>query len=106
MALAARKVDGMAVVTVDGPRLDASRAEAFKADLKDLIDGGERRIVLDFGNVQFMDSSGLGAVVGALKYMGSGGTIEIAQPQATIMKVLKLTRMNKVFTIRDTPPGM
>lgn len=105
MGLAAKKVDGSAVVVVEGPRLDASCADAFKADLKDLIDTGERQIVLDFGQVQFMDSSGLGAVVGCLKYMGSGGSIEIARPTATIMKVLKLTRMNKVFTIRDAPPA-
>jgi len=105
MALAAQQIDGMTVVVVEGPRLDAACADAFKADLKDLIDGGQRRIVLDFAKVQFMDSSGLGAIVGCLKYMGSGGTIEIARPAPTIMKVLKLTRMNKVFTIRDAAPG-
>ena len=105
MALAARKHNGMSVVVVNGPRLDAACAETFKNDLKELIDAGERRLILDFGHIQFMDSSGLGAVVGCLKYMGSNGTIEIAAPSDAVMKVLKLTRMNKVFTIHDTPPG-
>ena len=105
MALAARKQDGIAVVDLQGPRLDAANADSFKNDLKELIDSGQMRIVLDFEKIQFMDSSGLGAIVGCLKYMGAEGTIEIARPSDTIMKILKLTRMNKVFTIRDAPPA-
>ena len=106
MALAARKQDGIAVVDLQGPRLDAANADSFKNDLKELIDSGQMRIVLDFEKIQFMDSSGLGAIVGCLKYMGAEGTIEIARPSDTIMKILKLTRMNKVFTIRDAPPAI
>ncbi|MEM9140234.1 MAG: STAS domain-containing protein [Pseudomonadota bacterium] len=105
MGLAATLHEGVSVVKMPGTRLDASCADAFKTDLKDIIDQGHSRIVLDFSDVQFMDSSGLGAVVGCLKYMGSAGTIEIARPSPTIMKILKLTRMNKVFTIRDMPPA-
>jgi len=105
MGMAARKQNGLTVVELEGPRLDAATSDAFKGDLKAIIDGGERRIVLDFSRVQFMDSSGLGSIVGCLKYMGSAGTIEIASPCDAVMKVLKLTRMNKVFTIRDQPPA-
>ncbi|MEM7056112.1 MAG: STAS domain-containing protein [Pseudomonadota bacterium] len=105
MALAARMHEGIAVVHLDGPRLDAANADSFKNDLKEMIDNGQTRVVLDFEKVQFMDSSGLGAIVGCLKYMGADGTIEIARPSSTIMKILKLTRMNKVFTIRDAPPS-
>lgn len=106
MGLAAQTQDGVTLVELEGPRLDATNADGFKTDLKELIDGGLTRIVLDFQKVQFMDSSGLGAVVGCLKYMGAAGTIEIARPSATIMKILKLTRMNKVFTVRDAPPSV
>ena len=105
MGFAARAQNGMTLVELEGPRLDASSAEDFKNGLKEMIDRGDRRIILDFERVQFMDSSGLGAVVGCLKYMGSGGSIEIARPSETIMKILKLTRMNKIFTIHDSVPG-
>lgn len=104
MGFAARAQNGMTLVELEGPRLDASSAEDFKDALKEMIDRGERRLILDFTRVQFMDSSGLGAIVGSLKYMGSSGTIEIACPSDTIMKILKLTRMNKVFTIHDAVP--
>lgn len=104
MALTAQVQNGLTLVEMEGPRLDAACADQFKEDLKKIIDGGTRRIVLDFDRVEFMDSSGLGSVVGCLKYMGAAGTVEIARPTPTIMKILKLTRMNKVFTIHDDLP--
>lgn len=100
MGLAAAIENGVAVVKVPGSRLDAGCAETFKSDLKGIIDQGHSSLVLDFGDVQFMDSSGLGAMVGCLKYMGAGGAIEIVNASPTIVKILKLTRMNKVFSIR------
>ena len=105
MGLAAAIEDGFAVVKVPGARLDAACAETFKNDLKEIIDQGNARLLLDFSDVQFMDSSGLGAMVGCLKYMGSSGVIEIKNASTTITKVLKLTRMNKVFTVRESLPG-
>lgn len=105
MINAQQKVGTYRVVDPNTPRLDASVAERFKADVKELIDSGERHIVVDFMNVQFMDSSGLGALVGCLKYMGKGGSIEISRPSDAVMKVLRLTRMNKVFVVRDSLPA-
>jgi len=106
MGMVAYRREGIRVVEVSGPRLDAATVDAFKVEIKGMIDSGERRILLDFNDVQFMDSSGLGGVVGCLKYMGPDGTIEIARPADAVLKVLKLTRMTKVFSIRDLPgPG-
>ena len=92
------------VVTPSTQRLDASMAESFKSEIKQIVDGGSRHLVIDFSDVQFMDSSGLGALVGSLKYMGAGGVIEIAKPCEAVNKVLRLTRMNKVFTVRASLP--
>lgn len=94
----------IAVVKPQTQRLDASMAEGFKSEIKSIVDGGARHLVIDFSGVQFMDSSGLGALVGSLKYIGAGGVIEIAQPCDAVQKVLKLTRMNKVFPVRDSVP--
>ena len=94
----------IAVVKPQTQRLDAAMADSFKSDIKSIVDGGARHIVIDFSGVQFMDSSGLGALVGSLKYIGAGGVIEIAMPCDAVQKVLKLTRMNKVFPMRDSLP--
>ena len=101
MITAQQKQNGVTVVQLQGARLDAAVAENVKSEIKTLIDGGERHLIVDFAAVQFMDSSGLGALVGALKMMGPGGQMEIINASETVLKVLKLTRMNKVFTIRE-----
>ena len=64
-----------------------------------------RSLVSGWDEIQFMDSSGLGALVGSLKHMGPGGTLEIVHPCEAVLKVLRLTRMNKVFTVREELPG-
>lgn len=105
MNLAVHRQGNETVVSIDGPRLDAAAAPGFKAEIKEMIDGGERRIVVDLGAVQFMDSSGLGALVGCLKYMGANGDLRILSPSPAVMKVLKLTRMDRVIKIVVEPFG-
>ena len=97
-----QKQDGTTEVVLEGARLDASVADSVKSQIKEVIDRGERHLVIDFSSVQFMDSSGLGALVGCLKMMGPGGQIEIINASSTVLKVLKLTRMNKIFNIRES----
>lgn len=101
MITAVQSQNGTTTVQLQGSRLDASVAETVKSEIKQIIDKGERHLIVDFGNVQFMDSSGLGSLVGALKMMGPGGQMEIVNAAPAVLKVLKLTRMNKVFTIRE-----
>lgn len=105
MLSAVSKHGSVSVVSPTFPRLDASVADEFKAEMKVVIDGGVSHVVIDFAQVQFMDSSGLGALVGCLKYMGKGGVIDVANPSESVRKVLTLTRMNKVFNIVDQVPS-
>ncbi|RYY85928.1 MAG: anti-sigma factor antagonist, partial [Comamonadaceae bacterium] len=66
-------VDRSAAVPVVVPRvrrLDASVAPAFRQAVVQLVEGGDRRLVMDLGGVEFLDSSGLGALVSILKAMG------------------------------------
>lgn len=92
------------VVRVTVPRIDAAVASGLKESLVEMIDQGATRLVIDFSDVGFIDSSGLGAVVGVLKHMGRRGTVEVACLSPTVMKVFRLTRMTKVFTIHDSVP--
>lgn len=94
---------GSVWVELPGPRFDAAVANTVKSELRGLVDQGVRRLEIDFSQVEFMDSSGLGALVGSLKLMGPGGQIAINNPRSAVVKVLKLTRMNKVFVVRNAP---
>lgn len=87
------------LIVVAEPRIDASAAIQFKDGLRELADGGPARVILDLGQVGFLDSSGLGAVVAAMKQLGEGRKLELAALTTTVEKVFRLTRMDSVFTI-------
>ena len=87
-------------VTVLAPkgRLDMSSAPAFRERVRQLIDAGTSQLVVDFGEVSFVDSSGLGAVIGGLKLSRqAGGDLRIARPNQQVLLVLDLTSLNRVL---------
>lgn len=92
------------IIQVNEGRFDAKLAPVFREQLEQIKDNIQERLVLDLGQVRFMDSSGLGAVMGAYKML-SNTTISIVNPQQPIINLLKLTRMNKLIlsytTIED-----
>jgi anti-sigma B factor antagonist len=95
-------VDRTAAVPVVVPRvrrLDASVAPAFKQAVVQLVEGGDRRLVLDLSGVAFLDSSGLGALVSILKALGTQGSLAVCGAQGSVLALFKLTRMDKVFAI-------
>lgn len=92
---------GTLVARVEDGRIDASVSVQFKDRMKAICEGGDSRVVLDLGKVEFIDSSGLGAVVAVMKLMGQARKLELADLQPVVAKVFKLTRMDTVFTIHD-----
>jgi anti-sigma B factor antagonist len=80
-------------------RIDASTATEFKQKMSDWIDAGNRKIVLNLSEVDFIDSSGLGAIVSSLKKISGEGDLVICAVRETVMSLFRLTRMNRVFDI-------
>ena len=87
------------LVTVKEARIDAASAIQFKDTMRNVPDSGEKRIVLDISEVTYLDSSGLGAIVAAMKHFGSSRPLEISGPTPTVAKVFRLTRMDTIFKI-------
>ncbi len=79
--------------------LDAHVAVKFKDSLAQLIEAGKRRVVLDLSHVEFLDSTGLGAVVFTYKRLAGRGTLVLAGVQPAVREVFRLTRMDRVFRI-------
>ncbi len=91
--------DNCTVVRPSG-RLDLLAAGAFKQQLVAIVATGGCRLIVDLDAVPFIDSSGLGALVGGLKAARqAGGDLRLvrAGEQATV--VLKLTRLDRVFPL-------
>ncbi len=93
------KIGTVLCVKPQGPRIDASVASEFKGRMVDWINQGNHRIVLDLDEVDFIDSSGLGAIVSSLKAIGSEGDLVICNIRETVMSLFQLTRMHRVFQI-------
>lgn len=89
-------------VTVSEPRIDAAGAIQFKDKMRELSQPVSGRIVLDMASVEFVDSSGLGAIVAAMKQLKPGQKLELAALTETVSKVFRLTRMDSIFPIHDS----
>ena len=82
--------------------LDVSSAPTLQAALQQLMDDGQRLVVLDLEAVPFMDSSGLGVLVAAHRRLTAlGGQIALASAASTLRKVFELTRTNRLFKLHD-----
>lgn len=99
MSLTSTLTNGVKIITVAVSRIDAAMAIQFKEDMRAQTDGGPDRIILDLSGVDFVDSSGLGAIVASLKQMGAGRRLDLAGLTPTVDKVFRLTRMDTVFNL-------
>lgn len=102
MELTSSEETGLQIVTVQEQRIDAAVALAFKDRMRDVTEGGLATVVLDLNHVQFIDSSGLGAIVAAMKTLGSDRKLILAGLTPGVNKVFCLTRMDSVFGVFPT----
>ena len=94
---------GVTVVTVNLKRATEEHAKDFKVFLFDLVENKKAtKVVLDLSNVEFADSSFLGAIVSGLKKITAvKGDIKILGLQSPVRAMFELTRLYKVFEIFD-----
>ena len=94
--------DGIAVLAVQG-EVDVYTAPRLREKLVELVTQGKHRIVVDLEAVEFLDSTGLGVLVGGLKRVRShDGDLSLVCTQHRILKVFEITGLTKVFAIHDT----
>ncbi|MEL6765751.1 MAG: STAS domain-containing protein [Pseudomonadota bacterium] len=97
MHVATEEKNGSIVVTLKAPRLDHAVSSAFKDYVLNLEAKG-KALVLDLSHVEFMDSSGLGALVGVRKRLGWSAKIVLAGVRSPVYRVFELAKMTGVFT--------
>jgi anti-sigma B factor antagonist len=105
MELQERTKDGLVVLAPQG-KLNLVTAPAVKARIDQLVKSGSTRVVVDLSDVGFIDSSGLGALIGSLKSARqAGGDVRIAGPGDQVRAVLKLTNLDRILTPYDSVEG-
>lgn len=103
MDMSEKHTDTTIILQPQVHRVEASNAQSLKNKLIDCISQGKNRIALDLGQVDFMDSSGLAALLSALKSLGKNGGIALFGVSDKVRKLFSITRLdNGVFIITDT----
>lgn len=105
MELSSSEEPHLQIVTVQEQRIDAAVALDFKDGMRKITQGGSETVVLDLHHVAFIDSSGLGAIVAAMKHLAPTRKLVLAGLTPTVDKVFKLTRMDSVFSVFPTIDG-
>ena len=99
-ALPVSLVEGEATVGVVG-ELDCHTAPRLQSTLGTLVDDGARHVTVDLSDTSFMDSTGLSALVAALKGLRErGGDMVITSPNAAVRRLFEMTGLDTVFTVR------
>lgn len=99
MRLEEEKKGGILVIRPLEARIDARGAPEFKRRGLELIGQSNKKVLVDLSAVDFVDSSGLGALVSFLKALGREGIVALCSLKGTVREVLKLTRLESVFHI-------
>lgn len=102
MQMSSADEGGYQVITIGESRIDAAVAIAFKDQMRQMTEGSVAEVLLDLSTVDFIDSSGLGAIVAAMKQLGKGRRLHLAGLMPNVDKVFRLTRMDTVFTIHGS----
>ncbi|WP_270134359.1 STAS domain-containing protein [Kribbella sp. CA-293567] len=99
LSLTTRTEGGRTVVEVGG-EIDVYTAPKLRETIVTLVDGGHYDLVVDLERVEFLDSTGLGVLVGGLKRVRThDGSLSLVCTQERLLKIFRITGLTKVFEI-------
>jgi anti-sigma B factor antagonist len=94
---------GATVIHLEGNLMGGPDASTLNNKLHELVDAGRKRVVIDVARVEFMNSSGLGMLIGTVSTMkNAGGGLKIANASAKIMALIKVTKLTGILETYDT----
>ena len=101
--IASRPVqEGSTIIDLRG-EVDAFTAPKLKQEIINLIEGGTTRLAVNLANVKYLDSTGLGVLIGGLKRLReSEGNLVLVGPGMRILRIFEITGLDKIFDIYDT----
>ena len=91
----------MIIVRPKVRQLNAPLAPQLKARMEQLLKEGNRHIILHLGDVDFMDSTALGAIISVLKALDARGHLMLCGARDTVRAMLEVTRMDRVLRTFD-----
>ena len=98
-----REVEGVGVVELAGRIVLGEESNAMREQIKSLLAGGQKKIVLNLDHVTYIDSAGLGALVAAHHSARSqGAALKLAHLGSRFQEILQVTKLLTVFEVHDS----
>jgi anti-sigma B factor antagonist len=96
-------LNGVCIINCKGRLMDKSEATEFTAEIDDNLIDGIKHFVLDFSELEYINSSGLGVFINLLtRIRNTGGELILCQIGDKIKQLMLITKLNSVFTITET----
>ncbi|HET9183902.1 MAG TPA: STAS domain-containing protein [Candidatus Angelobacter sp.] len=97
-----RQINGVTVVDMSGRITLGEGSVILRDSIKDLLSKGQKKILLNLGNVTYIDSSGIGELVSAFTSVrNQGGELKLLNLTKKVHDLLQITKLYTVFDIRD-----
>ena len=98
-----RTVDGISVLDLEGRIVLGEESSALRERVKNLLGQDHKKIVLNMGNVSYIDSAGLGALVASYtSAKNQGAILKLVNLGSKFREVLQVTKLLTVFEVYDT----
>ncbi len=102
MKASTRQVDGITIVDLSGRITLGEGSVVLRDTVKDLLGKGQKRILLNLGDVSYIDSSGIGELVSAFTSVrNQGGELKLLHLTKKVHDLLQITKLYTVFDVKD-----
>jgi anti-sigma B factor antagonist len=102
LKISQREIDGITVLDVAGRIVLGDETELFRDSIKNSLAGGKKSILLNLGEVAFIDSSGIGELVSAsLAFRREGGDLKLLNLTKKVHDVVQIVKLGSMFEIFD-----
>jgi anti-sigma B factor antagonist len=106
MKVSNRQVDGVTVVDMSGRITLGEGSVILRDTIRDLVGKGQKKILLNLGDVTYIDSSGIGELVSAFTAVRrEGGELKLLNLTKKVHDLLQITKLYTVFDIKDDEAG-
>jgi|SRR5580700_2806182 anti-sigma B factor antagonist len=102
MKASTRQVDGITIVDLSGRITLGEGSVVLRDTIKDLLSKGQKKILLNLGDVSYIDSSGIGELVSAFTSVrNQGGELKLLNLTKKVHDLLQITKLYTVFDVKD-----
>jgi anti-sigma B factor antagonist len=102
MKASTRQIDGVTIVDLSGRITLGEGSVVLRDTVKDLLGKGQKKILLNLGDVSYIDSSGIGELVSAFTSVrNQGGELKLLHLTKKVHDLLQITKLYTVFDVKD-----